>query len=64
MAYESNRLARWALKLQGFNFTIRHRKGSQNIVPDTLSRMYSENNEAIEGVFINEMDNSVEIDLN
>lgn len=35
----SGRLARWSLKLQGFDFTIVHRKGSANIVPDTLSRI-------------------------
>lgn len=35
----TGRLARWSLKLQGFNFEIIHRKGSANIVPDTLSRM-------------------------
>lgn len=35
----AGRLARWSLKLQGFNFDIEHRKGSANIVPDTLSRM-------------------------
>lgn len=63
------RLARWALKLQGFSFTIRHRKGSQNIVPDSLSRMYAENNEGIElcnmeGIFANAIEDSVEIDLN
>lgn len=34
----AGRLARWSLKLQGFNFAIEHRKGSENIVPDTLSR--------------------------
>jgi len=34
----SGRLARWALKIQGYNFKIEHRKGSENIVPDCLSR--------------------------
>ena len=37
----SGRLARWSLKLQGFNFTIEHRKGKDNIVPDALSRTFS-----------------------
>lgn len=32
------RLARWSLQLQRYNFSIEHRKGSLNIVPDTLSR--------------------------
>ncbi|KAH8272020.1 hypothetical protein KR018_000828 [Drosophila ironensis] len=32
------RLARWSMKLQGFNFEILHRKGTQNVVADTLSR--------------------------
>lgn len=30
----SGRLARWALKLQGFDFTI------ENVVPDALSRAF------------------------
>lgn len=33
------RLARWAIKIQGFDFTIEHRKGRDNVVPDALSRV-------------------------
>lgn len=33
------KLARWSLKLQHFNFTIEHRKGALNTVPDVLSRV-------------------------
>lgn len=32
------RLARWAMKLQQFNFEIVHRPGKSNTVPDALSR--------------------------
>lgn len=36
----AGRLARWSLKLQGFDFTIEHRKGRANVIPDALSRVY------------------------
>lgn len=34
----TGRLARWAVRMQGFNFTIIHRKGKDHVVPDFLSR--------------------------
>lgn len=36
----SGRLARWSLKLQSYDFQIEHCSGSQNKVPDALSRVY------------------------
>lgn len=38
----TGRLARWSLKLQGYDFEIEHRKGSANVVPDALSRVFVE----------------------
>lgn len=34
----SGKLARWSLKLQCFDFQIEHRRGTDNKVPDSLSR--------------------------
>lgn len=39
----TGRLARWVLRLQQYNFRIHFRKGSQNIVPDAISRIESLN---------------------
>jgi len=36
------RLARWAMQLQGYKFSVSHRRGQDNVVPDALSRMYAE----------------------
>lgn len=34
----SGRLARWAIRLQQYDFNIIHRKGKDNVVPDFLSK--------------------------
>ena len=38
----SGRLGRWALKLQGYNYVIKHRKGIKNQNADALSRIVYE----------------------
>lgn len=42
MTNPSGRLTRWAVKLSQFDFTIKHRKGSLNVVADALSRSVAE----------------------
>ncbi|KAH8342261.1 hypothetical protein KR074_002587, partial [Drosophila pseudoananassae] len=44
----NTRLARWALKLQGFRFAIEHRRGKLNVVPDVLSRVEHEQIAAVD----------------
>lgn len=34
----TGRLARWGVRLSAFNFEIKHRRGSDNVIPDALSR--------------------------
>lgn len=35
----TGRLARWGCRLSQFNFSIEHRKGKDNVIPDALSRL-------------------------
>lgn len=35
----TGRLARWGVRLSAFNFNIKHRRGKDNVIPDSLSRI-------------------------
>ena len=37
----SNMLTRWAIALQSYDFTLEHKPGKLNIIPDTLSRLFN-----------------------
>ena len=37
----SNMLTRWAIALQSYDFTVRHKPGKLHVVPDTLSRLFA-----------------------
>ena len=41
----SNMLTRWAIALQSFDFTVKHKPGKLHVVPDTLSRLFLFENE-------------------
>lgn len=53
----TGRLARWVFKLQPYNFSISHRKGKDHVVPDALSRIYTNEISSLE-------ESEPEIDLN
>lgn len=35
----NEKLTRWSIQLQAYDFFIEHRKGSENVVADNLSRL-------------------------
>ena len=34
-------LTRWAIALQSYDFTVEHKPGKLNIIPDTLTRLFN-----------------------
>ncbi|XP_043062725.1 uncharacterized protein LOC122319465 [Drosophila yakuba] len=58
VALQIRRAARWALALQRYDFAIEHRKGSMNVVPDSLSRV---NEDAVAAIDLRE---GLLVDLN
>lgn len=39
---KTGRIARWAVRISAFKFSVRHIRGSENALADALSRMYEE----------------------
>ena len=37
----STMLTRWTITLQSYDFTVEHKPGKFNIIPDTLSRLFN-----------------------
>ena len=37
----SNMLTRWAIALQSYDFTVKHKPGKLHVLPDTLSRLFA-----------------------
>jgi len=42
MYNKNQRLMRWSLVVQGYNIDIKHKKGSENVLADALSRVYTD----------------------
>ncbi|GKA66981.1 reverse transcriptase domain-containing protein [Tanacetum coccineum] len=53
--FANPRLLRWVLLLQEFNFTIRDKKGAENLAADYLSRLENPHQSVLEKKEINEM---------
>lgn len=45
------KIGRWVVRISSFKFKVQHVRGTQNIVADCLSRMYSEPNDQVEDMF-------------
>lgn len=46
---KTGRIARWAVRLSAFKFSVKHVKGSDNVVADTLSRMFEDEQDSAVG---------------
>ena len=45
-SHSNGRLARWAMKLQPYMFTLKYKPGTQNVNADALSRCYAEEDDS------------------